>query len=126
MPFYGRFVAFSMAFLFSSSVCMYADSIRIEGPGMKVENRRGWFGTKSTRYQDAMGNSVSTGRGILGRQESRTKIFGTESIRTPRETSILDAQGNPLVKSRKTWFHGKETQVDGNAIIHSFQGLFQP
>jgi hypothetical protein len=104
----------------------YSDSISIEAPGMKVEKRRGWLGTETTRYQDALGNSMMKDKGLWGVSKSRTKILGTESFQTPRETKILDSQGNPLIQTRNTWFHGKETRVDGNAIINSFQGLFKP
>lgn len=103
-----------------------ADSVVIDAPGMKVEKRTGWFGAKSTSYQDALGNKVERNRGLFGRESTHTKVFGTEAITSPRETTVVDANGNPLVSTKKTWFHGKQTRVDGNAMLNSLRGLFQP
>lgn len=104
----------------------FADSVVVEGPGMKVQNRTGWFGTKSSSYQDALGNTIEQDTGLFGRKRTHTRVFGTEAINTPRETSVVDAQGNPLISTRKTWFHGKETRINGNAMINSFKGILQP
>lgn len=103
-----------------------ADSVVIDAPGMKMEKRSGWFGTKSTSYQDALGNKVERNRGLFGRETTHTKVFGTEAITSPRETTVVDANGNPLISTRKTWFNGKQTRIDGNAMMNSLKGLFEP
>jgi hypothetical protein len=126
MRFVLRVSASLVCFVFLFMGYAYSESISVEAPGVKVESRRGWFGTESHRYQDGLGNSVIRDKDVWGRRKSSSKIFGTEFAQTPRETRVLDAQGNPLIQSRNTWFHGKETRIDGNAILNSFQGLFQP
>lgn len=103
----------------------FADSVVIEGPGMKVQNRTGWFGTQSSSYQDALGNRIEQNTGLFGRKRTHTRVFGAEAIHTPRETSVVDAQGNPLISTRKTWFRGKETRINGNAMMNSFKGILQ-
>lgn len=104
----------------------FADSLILEGPGMKVQNRTGWFGTKNTSYQDALGNQIQQDTGLFGRKRTQTRVFGTEAVRTPRETRVTDAQGNALLSTRKTLFRGKETRVNANAMMNSFKGLMQP
>jgi hypothetical protein len=126
MQFFLRVSAHLVCLFFLLMGYAYSESIFVEAPGMKVKSSRGWFGTESTRYQDGLGNSVTSNRDFWGRRKSNTIIFGTEFAQTPRKTIILDTQGNPLIQSRDTWFHGKETRIDGNAIISSFRALFQP
>ncbi len=112
------------ALVLMSSMAAFADSTVIEGPGVRVQQSQGWFGRKSAGYEDALGNRVEQSTGLFGRQSTHTKVFGTEAVVSPRETTVLDQNGKPLITSRKTWFHGKETRIDGNSIMHSFKDLF--
>jgi hypothetical protein len=114
-------------FLLASVIeCVQAESLILTGPGVKVEKRNGWFGRNSVSYQDALGNKVERSRGLFGGETNRTSVFGSQTVISPRETSVIAPNGTPLVRSRKTWFHGKETQVDGSAILNSFKGILNP
>lgn len=121
-------VAFCALFFLLASLinCVHAESLILTGPGVKLEKRSGWFGRHSMSYTDALGNKVERSEGLLGRRTNRTRLFGAESSVTPRETRVVAPNGSTLIRSRNTWFHGKETQVDGSAILKSFQGLLNP
>ncbi len=117
----------ALFFLLASVIeCVQAESLILTGPGMKVEKRNGWFGRNSVSYHDALGNKVERSQGLFGRQTNRTSVFGAQAVVSPRETSVIAPNGTPLIRSRKTWFHGKETQVDGSAILNSFKSILNP
>jgi hypothetical protein len=107
----------------SSLTPAHADSTVISAPGFKVEKNRGWFGRESESYSDALGNGLEKKRGFF-RTSTRTKLFGSEAVKNGNNISVRDASGNPLITTRRTLFHGKETRVDGNSIYHSFKDLF--
>lgn len=102
----------------------FASSMVIDGPGFKVEKRQGWFGRSSTGYQDALGNGYQRNNGLFGWHSNKTSVFGTQVVKNPLQTKVLDPQGNPLVTSQRTLFHGKNTYVNGNGIFQSFKNLF--
>jgi len=101
-----------------------AGSLVVDGPGFKVEKKQGWFGHNTSSYQDALGNKVEKKTGFFGRTTSTTRLFGSQVVKSGNNISVTDMSGNPLVTRRRTWFHGKETRVDGNGILHSVKGLF--
>lgn len=102
-----------------------ADSVIINGPGVKVENRQGWFGRKETSYQDALGNVIEKKRGFFGRTSSRTRLFGSEAtVSSRRNVTVRDANGNNLITTRRTLFGGRNTQVDGTRILESLKKVF--
>jgi hypothetical protein len=103
----------------------HASSVVIDGPGFKVEKKRGWFGRKSTSYTDMMGNTVEKRTGFFGRTSTRTKLFGNEARKSGNNVQVLDANGKPLVTTRNTIFHGKQTHVDGNGIFQSIKDMFK-
>lgn len=121
-----RFLSLSLG-LFLLTACLPgvagAESFTMDGPGFKMEKKRGWF-HRDTGYQDALGNRVEKHTGFFGRTTTRTRVFGAESVRQGNNVSVRDASGNPLITTRKTWFHGRNTHVDGNAILKSVEGLF--
>lgn len=102
-----------------------ASSLTVDGPGFKVEKKHGWFGHNSTSYQDALGNKVEKDTGFFGRTTTHTKLFGSEAVKRGNNVAVYDASGKPLITTHKTWFHGKETRVDGNSIFHSVKDLFK-
>ncbi len=117
----------SLFFLLASVIeCVQAESLILTGPGVKVEKRNGWFGRDFVSYSDALGNKVERSRGLFGRQSNRTRVFGAETVVSPRETSVTAPDGTSLIRSRNTWFHGKETQVDGGAILNTFKNILNP
>lgn len=117
----------SLFFLLASVIeCVQAESLILTGPGVKVEQRSGWFGRNSVSYNDALGNRVERSRGLFGRQTNRTRVFGAETVVFPRETSVIAPNGTALIRSRNTWFRGKETQVDGGAILNTFKDILNP
>lgn len=102
-----------------------ANSTVIDGPGFKVEKKNGWFGRKSTVYQDAMGNTVERKTGFLGHESSRTKVLGSEVSQNGKNITVRGPNGQPMVTKKKTLFGGEQTHIDGNGIIESVKGLFQ-
>lgn len=127
-----RFKLYGAAMLFASVLLsmaspVLAGSLVVDGPGFKVEKRQGWFGNNSSSYQDALGNKVEKRTGLFGRTTNTTRIFGNQAVvKSGNNVSVTDANGNPLVTSRRTWFRGKETRVDGNGILQSVKVLFNP
>lgn len=126
--FYGIAVAMLLvSLMFSTAAPVQAGSLVVDGPGFKVEKKQGWFGHNTSSYQDAMGNKVEKRTGLFGRTTNTTRILGNQAVvKSGNNVSVTDANGNPLVTSRRTWFHGKETRVDGNTILHSVKDLFNP
>jgi len=128
-PFATKVLSISMilTFLTCAGVVLpvHASSLVVDGPGFKVEKKHGWFGRKDTSYQDALGNKVEKSTGFFGRTTTHTKLFGSEAIKSGNNVEVLDTNGKPLVTTRHTWFHGKETHVDGNGIFQSMKDLFK-
>lgn len=108
-----------------SSVPVQADSTVVDGPGFKVEKKRGWFGRESTVYRDALGNEVETKTGFFGRKSTKTRMFGSEVVKKGSDVQVTGPSGKPLVTTKKTLFRGKQTHVDGNGIWSSLKDLFQ-
>lgn len=101
-----------------------ANSLEVDGPGFKVQNKTGWFGTRSTSYNDALGNGVNRSTGIFGRTSTKTSVMGTQLYKRGQNVSVTAPGGNPLVSTHRGWFGGRQTRVNGNNIVHSFKGLF--
>jgi hypothetical protein len=101
-----------------------ADSTTIDAPGFKIQQKHGWFGRHSESYHDALGNTIEKDRGLFGRTTTHTRLFGSEAVKQGNNISVKDVNGNPLVTTHRTLFGGHDTHVDGNAIFHSFRGLF--
>jgi hypothetical protein len=113
------------ALVLTQAVAAYADSTTIDGPGFKVEKKNGWFGRKSTVYQDALGNRVEKKTGLFGRTSTKSKMFGSEAVKKGNDMTVTGPNGEALVTQKKTLFGGKQTHVDGNGIFQSLKGLFQ-
>jgi hypothetical protein len=113
--------------LFSSFMPMsHAGSLEVDGPGFKVQNKSGWFGTGGTSYTDALGNNVSRSKGFFGRTTTKTKILGAETYKRGQNVAVTGADGIPLITSHRGLFGigGRTTHIDGNSIIHTFKGVF--
>jgi hypothetical protein len=108
------------------NVPAHASSTVIDGPGFKVENKKGWFGRKTVGYEDALGNKVEKHTGFFGRTSTQTRVFGSEAIKNGNNITVNGPDGKPLVSQKNTLFHGKETHVDGNSILQSFKNLLNP
>jgi len=126
----------SIAFLFIVSAVVisfplsaFADSFTFNGPGMRVQERRGWFGRHSQSYDDALGNSIGTKQGIFHRTD-RAGVFGNQAQVTQgpfgNRISVHGAGGNPMVQSEHHWYGANNTTIDGNNILHSFRSILQP
>ncbi len=111
--------------VFSQAGAVYADSTVIDGPGFKVEKKKGWFGRKSTVYQDALGNRVEKKTGFFGRKSTQSKLFGSEAVRKGNNMTVTGPNGEAVVTQKKTLFGGKQTHVDGNGVFQSLKELFQ-
>ena len=108
-----------------SELPAHADSVVLDGPGFKVQNKTGWFGHKSTSYTDALGNKIERNHGWFGRQTTHTKVFGSEAtVTNNHNVSVSGPNGTPLITHHHTWFHGEETHVNGDNIFHSLKGMF--
>ncbi|HEY9744935.1 MAG TPA: hypothetical protein V6C99_01820 [Oculatellaceae cyanobacterium] len=119
-------VLLSGLLLLTAAQISHADSTVIDGPGFKIEERKGWFGRKSTVYQDALGNTVERKTGLFGRSSNRTKIFGSEAVTKGNQVTVTAPNGKPLVQRKKTLFGGEQTHIDGNGIVESIKNLMGP
>ena len=72
-----------------------------------------------------MGNGIEKKRGWFGHTKTRTRILGneTEVGGFGNNLSVKDAQGNPLITSRRHIFGGQETRIDGNRIWGSIESI---
>lgn len=124
---FGIIFALIGLFVFSeiASSSAYASSFIFDGPGFKVQKKQGWFGTRSSTYQDALGNNLEQRKGFFGRTTSRTKLFGTEAIKSRNNVQVNDPSGRPIITSHRTIFSGNQTHVDGNGIMQSVRDLFR-
>ncbi|MCE3234401.1 MAG: hypothetical protein K0Q50_581 [Vampirovibrio sp.] len=121
-----KFIGLTMLSVIAmGTVPAFAGSLVVDGPGFKVEKSQGWFGTKSNSYQDALGNRVEKRTGLFGRTTTHTKVLGNEATVKPgNNVTVTDMDGNQIVRTKRTLFHGRETHVDGNGIFQSLKGLF--
>ena len=115
-----------MVCLSGNFVAAFADSTVIDGPGFRVESHRGWFGTKRTVYQDALGNAVEKKTGLFGGTREQTRLFGSEAVINGKNVTVTGSDGQPLVARKQTLFHGKETRIDGNGVLESLKRLLDP
>jgi hypothetical protein len=106
----------------------YADSFTINGPGVRVQERRGWFGRRSQSYDDALGNSVGYRQGIFHRSD-HAGVFGNQAKVTQgpfgSSVSVHGADGKPMVESERHWYGANNTTIDGTNILRSIQSVFQ-
>jgi hypothetical protein len=104
----------------------HADSFTFNGPGMRVQERKGWFGRHSESYDDALGNGIGSKQGLFHRTD-RAGIFGNQAQVTQgpfgNRISVHGADGSPLVQSAHHWYGANNTTIDGNNILHSFRNM---
>jgi hypothetical protein len=105
-----------------------ADSFTVTGPGMRVQERRGWFGRHSASYDDALGNGIEQRQGLFHRY-NRAGILGNQAqvSQSPfgEKVSVHGADGHTMIDSQRHWYGANNTTIDGNNIIHSVRNLFQ-
>lgn len=112
-------------FVFSAFVPVHADSTTIEGPGFKLHKKTGWFGASERGYQDALGNTYSQKEGLFHQHKTEGSIFGSRIHTTNRETTVSGPNGQTMVSEKHTWFHGKQTYVNGNGIWQNIRDVFK-
>lgn len=89
----------------------------ISGPGFKIERKKGWFGTYKNTYSDALGNNYSKSKGLFGRTRSDHNLFGGHVVSKGQNTTVTGLNGKPYVTTKRSWFKGKQTNIDTNAMI---------
>lgn len=109
----------------SGAVPALASSTVIDGPGFKIEKKRGWFGRESTVYRDALGNKVEKKRGLFGRTSTETNLFGNKAVRNRNNIQVTTPGGKPLITKKRTLFGGEQTHVDGNGIFNAVKDMFK-
>jgi hypothetical protein len=92
----------------------------IEGPGIKIETKRGLFGSQEQVYQDALGNRITRKRGWFGRENTDSNILGAKITRNGRRTQVLAPNGTPIITRNRGWFGGETTNINANGLL---QGL---
>jgi len=120
----GKVVGMALLFFGWLNGAAFAASLRVEGPGFDVSHGKGWFGRENVRYYDALGNHVDAHKGFFHRNTSDLSMFGTRLHQSPRHLSVRDNTGTTMVSQHQTFFHGNDTVINGNSILHSVQGLF--
>jgi hypothetical protein len=92
----------------------------IEGPGLKIETKRGLFGSQEQVYQDALGNRITRKRGWFGRENTDSNILGAKITRNGRRTQVLAPNGTPIITRNRGWFGAETTNINANGLL---QGL---
>ena len=100
-------------------------SVVIDGPGFKVENKKGWFGRSEKTYKDAFGNTYVKKRGWFGREKTQQSLFGSQVVQNGKNMTVLGPNGKPLVEKKKSWLGGEQTHIDGTGIIENVKELLQ-
>jgi hypothetical protein len=95
----------------------------LQGPGFKMEQRNGWFGTQQNVYSDVLGNRVQQKRGWFGRRSNQASILGNQVQRDNRGTTITDNQGNVVVKRRRGWFGREDTTINTDSLFQQLKGV---
>jgi hypothetical protein len=124
-----RFTAFLLvtaAGLTTMALPAHADSFTVNGPGIRVQEHRGWFGRNSASYDDALGDSIGHRQGLFHRSE-RAGILGNQAEvrRGPFGSSVNvhGPDGRPMVNTERHWYGANNTTIDGNNIIHSMRNI---
>lgn len=100
-------------------------SVVVDGPGFKLEEKKGWFGTSRKTYKDALGNTVTVKKGLFGKETRESNLFGSKATQSGKNITVTGPNGQPLVTKKKTWFHGEQTHVDGNGIYQNVKEIFK-
>jgi hypothetical protein len=96
----------------------------IQGPGFKMEQRNGWFGTQQNVYSDVLGNRVEQKQGWFGRRQNNTQILGNRLQRDNRGTTLTDNNGNVILKRRRGWLGGEDTTINTDGIFQRMKNVF--
>ena len=96
-----------------------------DGPGFKIEEKKGWFGTSSRTYRDALGNTMTTKKGLFGRETHEQNLFGSQAKVNGRNMVINGPDGKPLIEKKRGWFRGEETRINGQNIYENIKTLIQ-
>ena len=96
----------------------------IKGPGFKMEQRNGWFGTQQNVYSDVLGNRVEQKQGWFGRRQNNTQVLGNRFQRDNRGTTLTDNNGNVIVKRRRGWLGGEDTTINTDGIFQKMKNVF--
>lgn len=97
-----------------------------EGPGFKVEQKKGLFGSSKRTYRDAFGNKYEKKRNWFGRETSNTNLLGGTVTQSGRNTEVRLPDGTTVVKKKKSLLRGEETTINGNAIFDGLSNWLKP
>lgn len=93
------------------------ESTVISMPGMKYEEKRGWFGTRKKVYRDVLGNTSSQSKNMFGQTTQDHNVFGFHAQKRPGMTQLTTPSGKSLYQQKRGWFGKKETVIEGGAIL---------
>ncbi|MBY0402595.1 MAG: hypothetical protein K2X66_01755 [Cyanobacteria bacterium] len=116
--------AFALSIFFCTFSSTFAEDrgiTTVDGPGFKVETKRGWFGTSQKTYKDILGNTVVEKRDIFGRTKRETTILGKKtkstSVLNGNENAVINGpNGKPLIERKKSFFKGQETHIHADGF----------
>jgi hypothetical protein len=106
-----------MLSLISSNAYAERESTVIHMPGMKYEEKRGWFGTRKKVYRDVLGNTSSQSKNLFGQTTQDHNVFGFHAEKRPGKTQITTPSGKSIYQQKRGWFGKKETVIEGGAIL---------
>lgn len=100
-------------------------SVVIDGPGFKMEKKKGWFGRSEDSYKDVLGNTVVHKKGWFGRKSTEQSIMGSRTVTNGNNISVYGPDGKPVVVQKKSWLNGTQTHIDGNGIWNNMREMFK-
>ncbi len=93
------------------------ESTVINMPGVKYEEKRGWFGTRKKVYRDVLGNTSTQSKNMFGQTTQEHNVFGFQAEKRPGRTHITTPSGKAIYQQKRGWFGKKETVIEGGAIL---------
>jgi hypothetical protein len=114
----------SFAVLFSMASPVFADrsEFTLKAPGVAVHQNKGWFGTKTTQYNDAIGNNYGYSKGVFGGESVSGGVLGAKAstsrsgILGRKTSSVVGPDGQVIADQRTSLFGKKSTTVDLNGL----------
>ncbi len=97
----------------------------IDGPGFRIEEKKGLFGSSKKSYYDALGNRYEKKRNWFGQESQKSHIFGSHVEKSGNNTTITAPDGTVLVQKKNSWLKGTETHINGNGAIDSLIEFFK-
>lgn len=126
-------ISFAVLFSMVSPVFAERSEFTLKAPGVAVHQNKGWFGTKTTQYNDAIGNNYGYSKGVFGGESVSGGVLGAKAstsrsgILGRKTSSVVGPDGQVIADQRTSLFGKKSTTVDLNGlsgVIQNARNIF--